>query len=263
MGIWATWVPVGSIIMYNLAPALAKSFNWQAVWWAGVIFALVAFLLYAFLFRMPKPNEMAGGPPPAGSEAGEEKPPSLGKAMANPSLWLISLSFMCFNLVFLALNTFYPTFLNTVRNYDLGTASFLASIMMILTIFSAPVGGLISDRIGSRKKMITIPFIIVALGFLFPFHVTGWMIPALMILMGLLLGSIPTATFSAVPEVMVLPQLAGIGMAVLALGQNLGMVIGPAIFGPMVASLGWATAGYLLIPICAVGIIAAWLAKVR
>jgi MFS family permease len=263
MGIWATWVPVGSIVMFNLAPALQGSFGWQSVWWAGAAFALVAFLLYAFLFRMPKPDEMAGGPPPAGEHAEAGPPPSLGKAMANSSLWLISLEFMCFNVVFLALNTFYPTFLNTVRNIDLARASFLASLMMIMTIFSAPLGGLISDRIGSRKKMIIIPSAIVALGFLLPFHVTGWMIPALMILMGILIGPVPTATFAAVPEVMTKPQLVGIGMAVLALGQNLGMVIGPAIFGPMAESMGWAVAGYLMIPITAIGIIAAWLAKVR
>ena len=35
MGIWATWVPVGSVLMYNLAPALAAARGWQAVWWLG------------------------------------------------------------------------------------------------------------------------------------------------------------------------------------------------------------------------------------
>ena len=32
MGIWATWVPVGRIIMYNAAPPLGTAFGWQAVW---------------------------------------------------------------------------------------------------------------------------------------------------------------------------------------------------------------------------------------
>ncbi len=262
MGIWATWVPIGNIIMFNLAPRLSATSGWKAVWWAGAIFAAITFVLYALLFRMPKREEMAGGPPPEGGPGGE-KPPSLGKAMANTSLWLISFEFMCFNLAFLALSTFYPTFLNTVRNYDLATASLITSLTMMITIFTAPLGGFISDRIGSRKWVIIVPFIFVALLFLLPFHVTGWMIPALMVLMGILVGPIPTATFSAVPEIMKLPQLAGIGMAVLALGQNLGMVIGPAIFGPLVESVGWATAGYLMIPVCALAIIAAWLTKVR
>ena len=262
MGLWATWVPIGSIIMYNLAPALTALQNWQAVWWAGAIFAAVAFVLYAFLFRLPKPEEMTDAPPAGGGPSGEQ-PPNLGKAMANTNLWLISFEFMCFNLAVMALSTFYPTFLNTVRNYELATASFIASLTMMITIFSAPLGGFISDRIGSRKLMIVIPSIIIALTFLLPFNVSGWLIPALMVFMGIFAGPIPTATFSAVPEVMPSPQLAGIGMAVLALGQNLGMVIGPAVFGPLAESVGWATAGYIMIPVIVLGAIAAWLSKVR
>jgi MFS family permease len=59
------------------------------------------------------------------------------------------------------------------------------------------------------------------------------------------------------------PQLAGIGLAVLALGQNLGMFIGPVLFGQLVEMAGWANAGYCLIPICLLGAVAGWLAQVR
>jgi MFS family permease len=31
MGLWATWVPVGSVLMFNLAPALGLNYGWQAV----------------------------------------------------------------------------------------------------------------------------------------------------------------------------------------------------------------------------------------
>ena len=46
MGIWATSVPVGSVLMYNLAPALAEARGWQAVWWLGAGFALVTMLTF-------------------------------------------------------------------------------------------------------------------------------------------------------------------------------------------------------------------------
>jgi MFS family permease len=59
------------------------------------------------------------------------------------------------------------------------------------------------------------------------------------------------------------PQLAGIGLAIVALGQNLGMVIGPILFGRFVESMGWTTAGYWLIPVCILGFVAAWMVKVR
>ena len=73
----------------------------------------------------------------------------------------------------------------------------------------------------------------------------------------------PNMLVRIVPEVMANPQLAGIGMAVLALGQNLGMFIGPALFGRLIDTMSWTTAGYLLIPVFMVGIGAGWLVKVR
>lgn len=260
MGIWATWVPVGSIIMYNVAPALGTSAGWQAVWWCGAAFALVAFVLYWALLRMPA---AAGASSGVGEGAAAEAPPSLGRALANRNIWLLSLEFCCFNLVFLAFSTFLPTFLVSVRGYTLATASFVASLVMILTIISCPLGGWVSDRIGSRKLVITIPMLVIAAMFLLPFSITGWLIPAFMVVLGLLAGAIPTATFAAVPEVMEKPQLAGMGMAAVAVGQNLGMVIGPVMFGKLVETTSWATAGYVLIPFCVIGAIAGWLVKVR
>ena len=188
---------------------------------------------------------------------------SNGKAMANTGLWLITLQFLCYNVICLALGTYYPTFLNSVRNYSLSAASFISSLSTIAAVFSQPLGGYLSDRLGMRKMLIVISSVLTALICLFPFAVTGWMIPALIIGLGIVSGTIVPATFAAVPEVMGSRQLAGLGMAVLALGQNLGMFIGPIMFGQLAESMGWAGAGYSLIPVCVIGIVAVCLAKFR
>ena len=122
MGLWATWVPLGSVIMYVVAPALTTAYSWQSVWWLGAAFALLAFVLYGVFYRQP-------GVQGTGTAADQaEKPPDLRKAMANRSIWLLSLEFMCFNAASLAIGTFYPTYLNTVRSYALNSASFAASL---------------------------------------------------------------------------------------------------------------------------------------
>jgi len=262
MGVWSTWVPVGNIVMFNAAPLLARNFGWEAVWWAGTIFAAAAFVLYAFFFRPPDTVALET-PPRAVADNGEQQGPSLARAMANSSLWLISLEFMCFNILVLAVNTFYPTFLTTVLHVDLARAAFLTSLIALVAVFASPVGGLISDRIGSRKKLIAVPLALMGLMFLFPFQVSVSLIPVVMILIGIFFGPIPTATFAAVPEIMPSPQLIGIGMGVVALGQNLGMVLGPAMFGKFVDSMGWAAAGYAMIPVALIGVGAAVLARVR
>ena len=53
MGLWATWVPAGSIIMYNTAPLLTTTFGWQAVWWASAGFTVLVLALFLLAFRTP------------------------------------------------------------------------------------------------------------------------------------------------------------------------------------------------------------------
>ena len=255
MGIWATWVPVGSVIMMLLAPRLELAAGWQSVWWVGAGFALVVFALYGFLMRMP----------PVSAESGivAAAQPRLSYALANKDIWLLALAFTCFNLVFFPLTTFFPTFLSEVRGYTLTEASTIASVATILVLFSAPFAGWLLDHTGSRKWVLTIPFLIVAAMLLLPFKVVGWQIYAFMSLLGLVAGFVPTATFAAAPEVMKNPQLAGLGLAVIMVGQNLGMFIAPVLFGKLVESIGWATAGYWLIPVALLGFVTGWLVKIR
>jgi predicted MFS family arabinose efflux permease len=251
MGIWATWVPVGSVAAYNLAPAL----GWQAVWWIGAGFALVMMVFSALWITQPPASESAG---PAVRESY-----SLRQALKNRDIWLLALEFACFNLALLSVATYYPTFLNQVRGYSLGQAAFISSITTIVVLFFAPVAGWVSDRIGSRRLVISLPFLAVAVLLIFPFRVTGWQIIALLVVQGIIVGAIPTATFAAVSEVMRKPEWTGLGLGVILIGQNLGSLLGPILFGEIVKSSGWAMAGYLMIPFCLLGFISGWLVKIR
>ncbi len=263
LGLWSTCMPVGSIIMFNLAPWLAEGGDWQFIWKAGAATSLAALILYGIFFRMPKPEEAGGKLPASEVNPEQEEPPNFGKAMANTGLWLITVQFLCFNVICLALSTYYPTFLNAVRNYSLPAASFTFSLCTIAAVFSQPLGGYLSDRLGRRRHLIILSSIVLSVICVFPFIATGWMIPALTIALGIIAGTIVPATFAAVPEIMGSRQLAGLGMSVLALGQNLGMFIGPIMFGRLAESLGWTGAGYILIPVSVISVIAVYLAKFR
>jgi len=274
-GLWASSVGIGNILMLLIAPTLAVKFEWPSVWWAATCFSALAFILFAILFRMPKQDEMETAPAPAA--ATDEKPPSLAKGMANKDFWMISISFGCYNLVVMAMVSFLPVFLEVVRGYSLTyddgvlrNASFVTALVMAASIFSAPAGGSLSDRLGKRKIMILIPYILMTLTLLIPFTVTGAMIPLFMILFGVVGGPIAPVLLAAVPEVAKKPQFIGIGMGVAAVGQNIGMYIGPSLFPRIQAAYGaiidvpaWAAAGYWMIPICLIGLIATLFIKVR
>jgi predicted MFS family arabinose efflux permease len=256
MGIWATWVPVGTVAMYNLAPLLASTWGWQAVWWMGVVFALLMLLFSAVLLKSP-PVQGQNVPHPVIDFR------TLRLALASRDIWLLSLGFACFNFVFVSFSTYYPTFLNEIRGYNLGESGFIASIATMLIIFSSPVAGLLSDWIKSRRLLFTIPYLLIAVLLLLPFRVLGWQIVAVMVALGIIVGAIPTATFTAAPELMRKPYLAGVGLAVILVGQYSGQLLGPLFFGYLVEMQGWVTSGDLLIPFCVLAFISGWLVRIR
>ena len=211
-------------------------------------------VFYALLVRTPATRLDETVPQPA---------LNLRQALANRHIWLLGLTFACFTFAFSSFGTFYPTFLAETRDYPLTQASQIFSIVSMLILFSAPLAGWISDKIGSRRLVLAIPFLVIAVLMLFPFRVVGWQLYACLVVLGLIAGAIPTATFSAAPDIMGKPEWAGLGLGVVMLGQNMGMVIGPIMIGGWVERFDWVITGYLLIPICLLGFLAGWLVRVR
>ncbi len=258
MGIWSTWVPVGSLLTYLIAPTLTNLFGWRSVWWFTAAFAALAFILVLFFLKPPpfyKPLDTNNYP--------IKSPTHPLKALANRDIWLLGLVFGLTNFCNIALVTYYPTFLVEVRQFTIASAATLSSIQMIVILFSSPLAGALSDKIGSRKFLLTYPFLIYIILYLFPFALPSPAIPFWLVFMGMMGGLIPTASFSAAPEIMNDPRLAGLGMAVVITGQNLGMFSGPIIFSIFQINFGWKTAGLLLIPFLLLGFSMGRLIKVR
>ncbi|MBN1627359.1 MAG: MFS transporter [Deltaproteobacteria bacterium] len=271
-GIWASSVGFGNLVMLLIAPSIAVLYKWESVWWSTAGFSVLSFIVLAILFRMPRQEEMDAGPAPQ-----EENVPSfigdmkdMGKGMANNGFWMIGIAFGCYNLVAMALVTFYPQFLEIVRGfsltYDNGFlmhASFVTALILGIPIITGPLGGYISDRLGKRKIMILIPFILMAITFLFPFKVTGSLIILYVIILGIVNGPIAAVQLAAVPEVAKKPQYIGTGMAVAIFCQNIGMTLSGVVFPKIQVASGWEAAGYWMIPFCIIGIISTLLIKVR
>ncbi|MCE1252645.1 MAG: MFS transporter [Anaerolineae bacterium] len=256
LGIWATWVSMGSLLIYNIAPFLNAGYGWQSVWWFGAFYTLLVLVLYGLVVRLPQTTASAA---PADRPAG-----NFFQSLANANIWLLSFAFACFNGVVIgAIATYYPTFLTTTQHYSLSNASLITSLKMIVVITTAPLIGWICDRIASPKKVLLISTFLLGIFSLFPFSSSGWTIPILMALLGLLAGAIPTACFSFVAEIMGSPHKTGMGMAVLMIGQNLGQLVTPLFFSQLVEHFGWSSAGYSLILLCAAAVLSIVLIKTR
>jgi len=214
-------------------------------------------VLYAALIRpAPAGRDRPGQP--------AEPAPGLGRALKNPNIWLLAVAFASFNFVVIGvIATYFPTFLKTVRGFSLADASLITSLKMVTVILAAPLAGWLSDRIGSPKRVIQFSLIGMGIFMLFPFTIQGIWVPVSMVALGILAGSLPTATFAVVPEVMGSPRLGGLGMGVIMIGQNLGQLAGPVVFSALVKSLGWAAAGHWIILVLGVGLAAILAARIR
>ncbi len=234
MGIWAMWVPVGGLIMYLVVPTLAAAYGWAAAWWLAAAVAAVGLVAYVVVLRRAG---MTGAGQGSGSSA--EAVAELRAGLGGRDVWLLVLSFALFATAASAPNTFTTTFLAEERGLDLTTASLLAGLVLAGAAIGSILGGTVSDRIGSRRRVIVGGLILFAALLALPFLADGALIPVSLLCLGLAMGAVPAAVFASAPEVVPHPHLTGAGMAGIMLGQNAGFVIGPLVFVVLLPALGW------------------------
>ena len=78
------------------------------------------------------------------------------------------------------------------------------------------------------------------------------------------MGLIPSNIFAAAVEAAGDERRGGLAMAIIMVGQNAGMLLGPVVFGALVASPGgWIAAFGSMAVVSALGAVAGWQACVR
>jgi MFS family permease len=234
--------------------------DWQVVWWFGGLYALVVTALFLiFVGRTPAHTHTA----PAGSSALPVQTASAMRVLRNREVWLLSLAFGLFVMANIALGTYLPTYLSTVHGMPLSQAALLSSVTSLISIFSCPAGGILSDRIGSRKRPYLLGMVLVAVTMPLIAFIGPSALFILVIFQGLFGGLVPTNIFSASVEVVGDERLGGMAMGVIMVGQNAGMLLGPMILGALAESVGWPVAFGSLAVMCLAGALAGWLARTR
>lgn len=262
LGIWGLWVPLGMTIMFNVAPPVAINFGgWQAVWWVCLALTVIAFILAAVFIKLPEGVEDKNANVKIGKMLVSEI-----KTLKNPTIWLLGLSFFVFNIAANgAVNTHFPTYLQAVWGMDSASAGSLAGVVTALGIL-APVGGYLSDRLNTNKKIIVVGFVILSItGIILGLGITSMgMLWVFIILSGLIAPAVIGATRPAAPAIMGgTPNGASMGMGVLQFFQQLGLAIGAPMFGMLAAgSMGYAAGGWFcLFPCGILGIVFTLLMK--
>ncbi len=256
MAVWVVYVPLGQMIVFGAAPYITAAWGWRGIWWWALAFTALAGLLF-FLFVRPVSCE--NDPPEAGAGMKE-----MGRVLFRRDLWLLGLLFLTFNFVFIAFRTWMPTFLLRVKGAPAGYGSFLMALMSVFIIAPAPLIGRACDAIGSRRLVCMFSMLV----FMAMLPLSSSLSPPMLIpwlaVLGVICAFLPTAVFLAATDLIQDERFGGLTMAVIQLGQNAGMLLGPLVFGMIVSETrSWYAAFWMLAPVSAAGAVAAFFTKVR
>jgi predicted MFS family arabinose efflux permease len=255
MGIWATWVPVGNVIMFNMAHPLIEAFGWRALWWAGALVALAAGVLVGVLVRNPSQEDTA---PDRSSMA----PAAHLRRLANPTTWLLALSFGAFGFCILGYNTWAPTYLVETLDIGAATASSYASLMFLAAIPANVFAGWLLNQMQDRYRGLPLLFLATSLLLVWSLRLpSAAIVVPYMLLLGLVSNFVPTFIFTLAPETMPGDLSAGLALATVMAVSNLGALAGPPSIGAILSQGTWATASSSLAVVMAMGALFAWLVR--
>jgi MFS family permease len=237
MGIWSTWIPVGSLIMFLSAPKLVLTFSANVYWILLLVILAAGFIFYARI--IPKHTKDA-------SQDITIKPNKeiILAEIKNKNVWWAAVAFTSFTFAFFSFNTWITTYLTETTSMNLAIVALIPSLVALLTAGSNLYSGFLLKKLGNHLLV----FIVPALFFIFVWPVfTANSLVILYgnaIILGLFGGFIPTIVFASAPLFAKSKGSIGIAMSIVIIGENVGVLVGPEVFGLLRQSTGDFTAGF-------------------
>jgi MFS family permease len=269
MGIWVTWVPLGSVIMFNVAQPLETIFGWRAIWWFSAVLTLVAAVVYALVVTLPPRNGPDVPPPtlPTGSTL---------RALLNPSLGLLALAFALFAFTILGYNTWAPSYLSSALGIDARMANLYTSLMFIAAIPANIFAGWLLDRTRHGTILLSTSFLLTSLLFFWSFRLGSLRLVApYMLALGSISNILPPGYFALAPESVNRPDpgrlgpgrreaagavRASLALAAILAGSNVGALAGPPVLGALLSSGPWTWGSTCLVIVAILGTIVTFVA---
>ena len=248
MGLWASWVPVGTFVIYNLAGPLLGWFGWQGLWWFGTLVSLVAFVVYALVVRSPDQ--------PLAAELQEAPRAARAGLGLNPASLIVALVFTTFSFAFMGYGAWLPAYLGQVHGLLPDQANFVASLSQLIIIPSTLLAGWVLDRAPNRRLVLGLAQLASGLLLVWCFALSPAILVPYQLVLGAVAGFIPTAVFTLAPETLPGPR-AGLALGLVMVGQNLGLLFGPPLVGALVSGGNWAAGTVPLVAAMGLGVAAA------
>lgn len=232
---WSTFMPVG-ITLVSVAGPLLGPLGWRGFWWLNATVLVVgALALYAGTRRLDTLPPGPAIPRRAG----------LAAVLRSPSARMLGILFAAYTACYFAVFGFLPTVLAARGAIGEGTAGILVGIAVAAGAIGNLAGGSLLARGRSPAAVLVAAFVVLGTSAMLALHDTlpfGVSYMACIVFSGVG-GLIPTTLFALAPRSAPSPALVGTTMGWLVQGNNLGLMLGPALAGFTAGRLGWGTVG--------------------
>ena len=256
---------VSVFLMMNVATPLVEAFQWQGVWWFVNILSVLAVL--AALFLIPGKDKEIDFDGTA-DQAGTKEKINWRELLTNPSVWIVPIIFIVFNIGYYGISTFMPTYLVEGVGADQVSANLAVSWQSLVGLPAAIIVGILLDRVKvqNRKYIAGIVMIALAVCYALAFRMPD--IPSatfLLIFMGFICTFVPVALYTIGPDIIPKGAYAAIILAIVTFGQNLGMTLGPLVVAYIVDAAGgdWTACALPMGALALIGGIIAFFIKVK
>jgi MFS family permease len=246
-----------------LIPALGGRLGaegWRAGWQIlGGLSALVA--VAAGILLRNSPADMGLRPVGAGM-ADPEGPPSPEPDPGTGIVVHLGLLYFLFGFTYMIYGTFIVTTLVAERGLGVATAGRFWAWIGLIGMFSGPLFGSLSDRVGRRGGFVAVFAVQTVCYGLVGMQLGSWSLYVSAALYGMSAWAIPTIMTAAVGDYVGTVRAAA-AFSIITFFFGAGQTVGPGIAGMLAASTGTLSGGYLLAAFCtgAAILVAAFLRK--
>jgi len=231
-----------------LIPALGGAFGsggWRAGWRIlGALSAAVAAAAWGLL--RDSPAEMGLAPIGPGTAGAPTSPPAAEHPPAGTGTVVhLGILYLIFGLTYMIYGTFIVTTIVVERGMPVAAAGRFWSWVGLIGIFSGPLFGVLSDRIGRKGGFMAVFAVQTACYALAGLGLGNWSIYLSIVLYGMSAWAIPTIMTAAVGDYMGTAK-AATAFSVITFFFGAGQALGPAIAGLLAKHSGSFSGSYLL-----------------
>lgn len=233
LGIWAAWVAIANAITPMIDTTIAQATgDFMSVWYVYVAFDLIVLVVFLAVYRTPSSPYVDEA-----EKAGDTKF-SYKEIFSNSAVWALAAAFFFDEGAFIACQGFFSTYATTQIDAPVWVGSLIVSLSAFGGALFAPLAGKISDKIGSRFKVLVVAMICGVIYCAVIFWAKDlWLFIPIVIIQCVAGGGVPAMLWASTTEVVPSRLITG-ATAALACSQSIGMFLGSMFMGNVIEALG-------------------------